>query len=1051
MTLSSTAVILIFLGIIGVGVLCYFLIKTRDRKNDSGDSGDGGGGTKVICPSSCPTNCNPDGTCVVVSECGPKPNDTADCTYICDPTFTQWRCSTACDGKDGTDYRSCNSVSNLGCNSNNQFFCKNSEKCSDNGQYILQSHKCVCNAGYTGEKCNCPTIPNCYEYNETSCKCKTCSSDRYHGDACDPCPDNQEFDGKNCVCTDGYKEDLSGTCVKKDDKQCNGGTLSNGKCVCLVNDGAQYYGDSCQYVAKCDKKEEFTWSGNSSDVATCDCPKNTSKVMCGPTCSVDPGPCQNGGTMTCDNGCVCPKNYTGKKCQCPLDNQPTVDACKGQYNYCGDDGWTTQTVTTCSDLYNLNGGSEDLWNKKCLSKSDQCDKTRNNSLTCSDASTGISINCQSFCPTTLPTGECKDVWICDSTTRYDYKCMPQQPSSQCKTTNAFCTDNLARMCVVCGNAGSELVCQGNSPSQACVNAIYGNSIKSYTDKNGGIYWKLNSQNSSIPIYPTIDNALCNQGVKPTEMLNQVTYNGYKAFNSENGYLENGEFTRSSDPLVKHTYAFDPNAKDDIKVNCWWKDDEIVSYLGGKQGDNVCSGHGDFKQDKNSQYDLKSGKCVCGTYTSKVDGSSKNYVGGNCQYDDNTTCNGVGTALENGDCLPMNLIVAFDTDAPSGWVECDGTQGMPDITGRFIMGGGLDSFSGGVSPLYTTGGEATHLLSLDEMPEHEHLFSTTTYTVTVHTGNDVSDVSCVPQSPTPPTKQFTTKNDTYTQKAVSLMPPYKVVVFAMRKSNSSSDSLPVGSIIWYSVSSIPTGWKKYDAQQRFLLGRKKGVYALGTTGGATEIVLDSTHLPLHQHSYNYPYYENFHNCEKSTDISCPDFNVINQPKNEVSTSVAGSDTPSSIPILPPYRSLYCIQKTDKSADIPVGAICAWANKDGKTQIPTGWVICDTTNNSPDLRGYFVYTDNTKIGGSGGTNSIELTSNHLPSHSHFSNYYKYPPGYNLCDSWGSFSPNKQDHNVSDAGSPPEQVNYTSGIVGKSATQKTLQTIPPFIVLLYIMKVF
>ena len=1044
MALSPKVVILIFLGIIGVGVLCYFLIKTRDRKNDSGDSG-GGGGTKVICPSSCPTNCNPDGTCVVVSECGPKPNDTADCTYICDPTFTQWRCSTACDGKDGTDYRSCNSVSNLGCNSNNQFFCKNSEKCSDNGQYILQSQKCVCNAGYTGEKCNCPTIPNCYEYNETSCKCKTCSSHRYHGDACDPCPDNQEFDGKNCVCIDGYKEDLSGTCVKKDDKQCNGGTLSNGKCVCLVNDGAQYYGDSCQYVAKCDKKEEFTWSGNSSDVATCDCPKNTSKVMCGPTCSVDPGPCQNGGTMTCDNGCVCPTNYTGKKCQCPIDNQPTVDACKGQYNYCGDNGWTTQTVTTCSDLYNLNGGSEDLWIKKCLSKSDQCDPTRNNSLTCSDASTGISIKCQGFCPKASPTDECKDVWKCDSTTGYDYKCVPQQPSSQCKTTDGFCADNLSPKCAVCGNAGSELVCQGNSPSQACVNAIYGNSIKSYTDKNGAIYWIHDYQNSSIPIYPTIDNTICKQGTgQPTEMLSQGTYNGYTVFNSENGYIENGEFTPSTDQLVKYTYAFNSSAKDDIKVNCWWKDDEIVSYLGGKQGDKICSGRGDFKQDKNSLYNLKSGKCVCTDYTSKVDGSSKNYVGSNCQYDDNTTCNGVGTALENGSCLPMNLIVAFDTDAPPGWAECDGTQGTPDIIGRFIMGGGLDSFSGGVPALYTTGGEDTHILTLDEMPEHEHLFSTTAYTANVNGG---TGVSCVTQSPTPPTKQFTTENDLDTPNAFSLMPPYKVVVFAMRKSNLSSDSLPVGSIIWYyTTAPIPTGWKKYDAQQRFLLGREKGVYTLGSTGGATEIVLNYTNLPLHQHSYNYPYRENFDNfCRKSDAISCPDFNVINDPKNKKlsNTSSVGSDTPSSIPILPPYRSLYCIQKTDKSADIPVGAICAWANKDGKTKIPTGWVVCDTTNNSPDLRGYFVYADN-NIVGSGGTNSIGLTSDHLPSHYHLSNYYRFPFGYNLCESSSGVM-------VSDVGSNTEQVNSTSGIVGKSATQKSLQTIPPYIVLLYIMKVF
>ncbi len=53
------------------------------------------------------------------------------------------------------------------------------------------------------------------------------------------------------------------------------------------------------------------------------------------------------------------------------------------------------------------------------------------------------------------------------------------------------------------------------------------------------------------------------------------------------------------------------------------------------------------------------------------------------------------------------------DIPQGWKLCDGTDGTPDLRDRFIFGAGK-SYS-----LNDLGGEATHTLTVDEMPIHNH--------------------------------------------------------------------------------------------------------------------------------------------------------------------------------------------------------------------------------------------------------------------------------------------------------------------------------------------
>lgn len=53
--------------------------------------------------------------------------------------------------------------------------------------------------------------------------------------------------------------------------------------------------------------------------------------------------------------------------------------------------------------------------------------------------------------------------------------------------------------------------------------------------------------------------------------------------------------------------------------------------------------------------------------------------------------------------------------PNNWVLCDGNNGTPDLRNRFIVGSG-DKYQVG-----DIGGEETHVLNVDEMPRHDHIY------------------------------------------------------------------------------------------------------------------------------------------------------------------------------------------------------------------------------------------------------------------------------------------------------------------------------------------
>jgi len=81
--------------------------------------------------------------------------------------------------------------------------------------------------------------------------------------------------------------------------------------------------------------------------------------------------------------------------------------------------------------------------------------------------------------------------------------------------------------------------------------------------------------------------------------------------------------------------------------------------------------------------------------------------------------------------PIGSIVMWSgilKEIPDGWFLCDGTEGTPNLTTRFIRGS-RDTFDPG-----GTGGTDTHTLVEAELPSHTHTVSDPTH---IHTAGDRS--------------------------------------------------------------------------------------------------------------------------------------------------------------------------------------------------------------------------------------------------------------------------------------------------------------------------
>ncbi|MFA6914202.1 MAG: hypothetical protein WCQ83_03255 [Endomicrobiia bacterium] len=108
--------------------------------------------------------------------------------------------------------------------------------------------------------------------------------------------------------------------------------------------------------------------------------------------------------------------------------------------------------------------------------------------------------------------------------------------------------------------------------------------------------------------------------------------------------------------------------------------------------------------------------------------------------------------------------------PSGWVLCDGSNGTPNLTDRFVLGAG-NSYAVGISS-----GEATHTLTIAEMPSHSH-------TIAVQNNSENGSSNSINTVGSPGTSyEFNntwTTNDSGGTVPHNNMPPYYSLCYIMK--------------------------------------------------------------------------------------------------------------------------------------------------------------------------------------------------------------------------------------------------------------------------------
>lgn len=148
---------------------------------------------------------------------------------------------------------------------------------------------------------------------------------------------------------------------------------------------------------------------------------------------------------------------------------------------------------------------------------------------------------------------------------------------------------------------------------------------------------------------------------------------------------------------------------------------------------------------------------------------------------------VGYAFTAGNGVPKGGIIMWSgavNQIPSGWALCDGNNGTPNLMDRFVVGAGSGYAVG------ATGGEATHVLTANEMPSHTHIQNLHNHTITIGIKSGGLDGHVLPLgSSGSPTDNVTTYNSSTNVAATNQntgggathnnLPPYYALAYIMK--------------------------------------------------------------------------------------------------------------------------------------------------------------------------------------------------------------------------------------------------------------------------------
>jgi hypothetical protein len=334
--------------------------------------------------------------------------------------------------------------------------------------------------------------------------------------------------------------------------------------------------------------------------------------------------------------------------------------------------------------------------------------------------------------------------------------------------------------------------------------------------------------------------------------------------------------------------------------------------------------------------------------------------------------------------------------PSGWSRVTG------LDSRFLKG------TANATDPNVPGGNATHTHSA--AANHSHTMNSHTHTVYCssaygsYRGTSSSTENCINRSHTHGNSTSgavvggSLSSVAATYGSYSNEPPYRKIIFITP--NSSVSKIPNYVIYLYSGTDSETSHYICDGNNSTPNFSDKYLKGAGT-GANSDITstfgsLTNTHTLTHTHS-NSSHYHSF-----SIPASTTGGRSSKEPatyeilKGHAHSGNLGSTTSgisSTAPTLSPtetveplYKKLLAIQNRAGNSN-RLNMIGLWLGN--LSDIPKGWVLCDGTNSTPDMRGYYlkITTSTGSIGGTGGSNThTHASQNHTHSASGTHNHTK-----------------------------------------------------------------
>lgn len=361
---------------------------------------------------------------------------------------------------------------------------------------------------------------------------------------------------------------------------------------------------------------------------------------------------------------------------------------------------------------------------------------------------------------------------------------------------------------------------------------------------------------------------------------------------------------------------------------------------------------------------------------------------------------------------LNTIVLWSgslDSIPPDWVLCNGLQGTPNLTGKFVYGV-MEGEDPGAS-----GGAIEHNHTYEKLVNHTHGITDLGHSHQIYapssfdsadswlTGDpvviDIATVSQTSDESTGITLQLNGTKNCKTDTSSSL-PPYYKIAYIMKK--TSKALLPAGIIFMWndSLDSIPEGWVLCNGTNgtpnltnRFVYGVMNGENP-GDTGGKKVHNHTYDDLPLHsheisdpKHNHGYSQYITFPGVfSRSGGYDCVTGFYIDpsssKETSDITINAAGKDfcETKNNELIPPYYKTAYIMNQQDTAIIPNGTILIWSNK--LDNIQEGLIFCNGSYETPDLRERLTLgvIDNENPGSIGGFKEHKHLYSDLPSHIH-----------------------------------------------------------------------